>query len=158
MAKQYETLARNYVCSTYSDRTLRQILNVLSEKTSPYVFGDSLTVKQRKFLAKHIFQQKINPKSPWTSTVDRTERHETIVNSFLTFWSTYDVSSDTDVPSEANLYAKTQCYMKWLHFIQKEMEQKKFIQEMKPQDKASSNYVHRKLQLLYFVKKLNTSK
>ncbi|KAL4205885.1 hypothetical protein AB4K20DRAFT_1925791, partial [Rhizopus microsporus] len=43
--------------------------------------------------------------------------------------------------------------MKWLHFIQKEMEQKKFIQEMKPQDKASSNYVHRKLQLLSFVKK-----
>ncbi|KAL4211882.1 hypothetical protein AB4K20DRAFT_1958851 [Rhizopus microsporus] len=32
----------------------------------------------------------------------------------------------------------------WLHFIQKEMEQKKFIQEMKPQDKASSSYVHRK--------------
>ncbi|ORE18515.1 hypothetical protein BCV71DRAFT_285265 [Rhizopus microsporus] len=29
---------------------------------------------------------------------------------------------------------------------------------MKPQDKASNNYVHRKLQLLSFVKKLNTSK
>ncbi|KAG1455395.1 hypothetical protein G6F57_015305 [Rhizopus arrhizus] len=38
------------------------------------------------------------------------------------------------------------------------MEQKKFIQEMKPQDKASSSYVHRKLQELPFVKKLNTSK
>ncbi|WP_461043427.1 hypothetical protein, partial [Streptomyces sundarbansensis] len=37
------------------------------------------------------------------------------------------------------------------------MEQKKFIQEMKPQDKASSSYVHRKLQELPFVK-LNTSK
>ncbi|CEG81450.1 hypothetical protein RMATCC62417_15654 [Rhizopus microsporus] len=36
------------------------------------------------------------------------------------------------------------------------MEQKKFIQEMKPQDKASSSYVHRKLQGLPFVKKLNT--
>ena len=48
--------------------------------------------------------------------------------------------------------------MKWLHFIQKEMEQKKFIQEIKPQDKASSSYVHRKLQELPFVKKLNTSK
>ena len=63
MAKQYETLIRSYVCSTYEDRTLRQILNVLSEKTSPYFCGDSLTVKQRKSLAKHIFQQKINPKS-----------------------------------------------------------------------------------------------
>ena len=48
--------------------------------------------------------------------------------------------------------------MKWLHFIQKEMEQTKFIQEMKPQDKASSSYVHRKLQELSFVKKLNTNK
>ncbi|KAG1211636.1 hypothetical protein G6F69_004417 [Rhizopus microsporus] len=38
------------------------------------------------------------------------------------------------------------------------MEQTKFIQEMKPQDKASSSYVHRKLQELPFVKKLNTSK
>ncbi|KAG1172490.1 hypothetical protein G6F70_005578 [Rhizopus microsporus] len=38
------------------------------------------------------------------------------------------------------------------------MEQTKFIQEMKPQDKASSSYVHRKLQELSFVKKLNTNK
>ena len=38
------------------------------------------------------------------------------------------------------------------------MEQKKFIQEIKPQEKASSSYVHRKLQELSFVKKLNTSK
>ncbi|CEI85579.1 hypothetical protein RMCBS344292_00039 [Rhizopus microsporus] len=134
MAKQYETL------------------------TSPYVFGDNLTVKQRKSLAKHTFQQKINPKSAWPSTLDRIERHETIVSRFLTFWSTYDAPNDTDVPSEANIYAKTQYYMKWLHFIQKEMEQKKFIQEIKPQDKASSSYVHRKLQELPFVKKLNTSK
>ncbi|ORE13124.1 hypothetical protein BCV71DRAFT_279128 [Rhizopus microsporus] len=116
----------------------------LSDKTSPYVFGDNLTVKQRKSLAKHTFQQKINPKSAWPSTLDRIERHETIVSRFLTFWSTYDAPNDTDVPSEANIYAKTQCYMKWLHFIQKEMEQK--------------NYVHRKLQELPFVKKLNTSK
>jgi hypothetical protein len=125
MAKQYETLVRNYVCSTYEDRTLRHILNVC------------------KSLAKYIFQQKINPKSAWPSTVDRTERHETIVSSFLTFWSTYDASNDADVPSEANLYAKPQYYMKWLHFIQKEMEQKKFIQEMKPQDKASSIFVYK---------------
>ncbi|KAL4215356.1 hypothetical protein AB4K20DRAFT_1964150 [Rhizopus microsporus] len=125
----------------------RHILNVLSEKISPYFCGDSLTVKQRKSLAKHIFQQKINPKSAWPSNIDRIERHETIVNSFLTFWSI-----------EANLCAKPQCYMKWLHFIQKEMEQTKFIQEMKPQDKASSSYVHRKLQELSFVKKLNTNK
>ncbi|KAG1226604.1 hypothetical protein G6F68_006462 [Rhizopus microsporus] len=115
-------------------------------------------IKQRKSLAKHTFQQKINPKSAWPSTLDRIERHETIVSRFLTFWSTYDAPNDTDVPSEANIYAKTQCYMKWLHFIQKEMEQKKFIQEIKPQDKASSSYVHRKLQELPFVKKLNTSK
>ncbi|CEG79585.1 hypothetical protein RMATCC62417_14033 [Rhizopus microsporus] len=158
MAKQYETLVRNYVYSTYEDRTIRHILNVLSEKISSYFCGDNLTVKQRKSLAKHISQQKINPKSAWPSTVDRIERHETIVNNFLSFWSTYDASNGADVPSEANLYAKPQCYMKWLHFIQKEMEQKKFIQEMKPQDKASSSYVHRKLQELPFVKKLNTSK
>ncbi|KAG1254311.1 hypothetical protein G6F68_010910 [Rhizopus microsporus] len=158
MAKQYETVIRNYVCFTYEDRTIRHILNVLSEKTSPYFCGNSLTVKQFKSLAKHIFQQNINLKSSWPSTVDRIERYETITNNFFTFWSTYDVSSDTDVPSEANLYAKTQCYMKWLHFIQKEMEQKKFIQEMKPQDKASRSYVHRKLQELPFVKKLNKSK
>ncbi|CEI91879.1 hypothetical protein RMCBS344292_06156 [Rhizopus microsporus] len=139
MAKQYETLVRNYLCSTYEDRTLRHILNVLSEKTSPYFCGDSLTVKQRKSLAKHIFQQKINPKSAWPST------------------SNYDASNNADVPSKANLYAKPQCYMKWLHFIQKEMEQKKFIQEMKPQDKASGSYVHRKFQELPFVKKLNAS-
>ncbi|KAG1169138.1 hypothetical protein G6F70_008662 [Rhizopus microsporus] len=118
----------------------------LSDKTSPYVCGDNLTVKQRKSLAKYTFQQKINPKSAWPSIVDRIERHETIVSRFLTFWSTYDAPNDTDVPSEANLYAKLQCYMKWLHFIQNEIGQKKFIQEMKPQDKASSNYVHRKLQ------------
>ncbi|CEG74853.1 hypothetical protein RMATCC62417_09989 [Rhizopus microsporus] len=37
MAKQYETLVRNYVCSTYEDRTIRHILNVLSEKTSSSV-------------------------------------------------------------------------------------------------------------------------
>ncbi|ORE10302.1 hypothetical protein BCV72DRAFT_315272 [Rhizopus microsporus var. microsporus] len=55
MAKQYETLVRNYVCSTYGDRTLRHILNVLSEKAS-YFCDDSLTVKQSKSLAKHIFQ------------------------------------------------------------------------------------------------------
>ncbi|ORE14025.1 hypothetical protein BCV71DRAFT_188108, partial [Rhizopus microsporus] len=109
-------------------------------KTSPYVCGDNLTVKQRKSLAKYTFQQKINPKSAWPSIVDRIERHETIVSRFLTFWSTYDAPNDTDVPSEANLYAKLQCYMKWLHFIQNEIGQKKFIQEMKPQDKASSNY------------------
>ena len=54
--------------------------------------------------------------------------------------------NDVDVPSEANLCAKPQCYMEWLQFIQKEMEQKKFIQEMKSQDKASSSYVHKKLQ------------
>ncbi|CEJ02497.1 hypothetical protein RMCBS344292_16499 [Rhizopus microsporus] len=158
MAKQYEILVRNYVCSTYEDRTIRHILNVLSEKTSPYFCGDSLIAKQRKYLEKYTFQQKINPKSTWPPTVDRTEQHETIVNNFLTFWSAYDASNDADVSSEANLYAKLQCYMKWLHFIQKEMEQKKFIQEMKPQDKASSSYVHRKLQELPFVKKLNTSK
>ena len=87
MAKQYETLIRSYVCSTYEDRIIRHILNVLSEKISPYFCGDSLTVKQRKSLAKHIFQQKINPKSAWPSNIDRIERHETIVNSFLTFWS-----------------------------------------------------------------------
>ncbi|CEG78831.1 hypothetical protein RMATCC62417_13374 [Rhizopus microsporus] len=85
MAKQYETLVRNCVCSTYEDRTLRHILNVLSEKTSPYFCGDNLTVKQRKSLAKHIFQQKINPKSAWLSIINRTERYETIINSFLTF-------------------------------------------------------------------------
>ncbi|CEG76753.1 hypothetical protein RMATCC62417_11610 [Rhizopus microsporus] len=158
MAKQYETLVCNYVCSIYEDRTFRHILNDSSEKTSPYFCGDNLTVKQRKSLAKHIFQQKINSKSAWPSTVDRIERYETIVNNFLTFWSTHDAFNDADVPSETNLYAKSQCYMKWLHFIQKEMEQKKFIQEMKPQDKASSSYVHRKLQELPFVKKLNTSK
>ncbi|CEI97429.1 hypothetical protein RMCBS344292_11561 [Rhizopus microsporus] len=114
MAKQYETLVRNYVCSTCEDRTLRHILNVLSEKTSM-----------------------INPKSAW---------------------STYDAFNEADVPSEANLYAKPQCYMKWLHFIQKEMEQKKFIQEMKSQDKVSSSYAHRKLEELPFVKKLNASR
>ena len=146
MAKQYETLVCNYVCSAYEDRTLRHILNALSEKTSPYCCGDNLTAKQRKSLAKHIFQQKINPKSYWPSTVDRIERYETIVNNFLTFWSMYDDSNDADVLNEVNLYAKPQCYMKWLHFIQKEMEQKKFIQEMKLQDKASISYVHRKLQ------------
>ncbi|CEG79938.1 hypothetical protein RMATCC62417_14343 [Rhizopus microsporus] len=136
MAKQYETLVRNYVCSN-EDRTLRHILNVLSEKASPYFCGDSLTIKQRKSLAKHIFQQKINTKCAWPSTIDRIERYETIVNSFLTFWSTI-------LP------------MMLTH--QKEMEQKNFIQEMKPQDKASSSYIHRKLQELSFVKKLNTSK
>ncbi|CEG75869.1 hypothetical protein RMATCC62417_10845 [Rhizopus microsporus] len=158
MAKQYETLVRNYVCSTYEDRTFRHILNDLSEKAFPYFCGDSLTVKQRKSLAKHIVQQKINSKSAWPSTVGRIERHETVANNFLTFWSTYDASNDADVPSEVNLYAKPQYYTKWLHFIQKEMEQKNFIQEMKPQDKASSSYVHRKLQELPFVKKLNISK
>ncbi|ORE05927.1 hypothetical protein BCV72DRAFT_329867 [Rhizopus microsporus var. microsporus] len=158
MAKQYETLVHNYVWFTYEDRTLRHILEVLSEKASPYFCGDSLTVKQRKPLAKHIFQQKINPKSAWSSTVYRIERYETIVNNFLTFWSMYGASNDADVPSEANLYAKPQCYMKWLHFMQKELEQKKFIQEMKPQDKAACSYVHRKLQEFPFVKNLNTSK
>jgi aspartokinase len=44
MAKQYETLVRNYVCSTYEDLTLKHILNVLSEKSS-YFCGDNLTVK-----------------------------------------------------------------------------------------------------------------
>ncbi|KAG1175000.1 hypothetical protein G6F70_000727 [Rhizopus microsporus] len=38
------------------------------------------------------------------------------------------------------------------------MEQKKFIQDMKSQDKASSSHVHRKLQEFPFVKKLNTGK
>ncbi|CEG81588.1 hypothetical protein RMATCC62417_15773 [Rhizopus microsporus] len=127
MAKRYETLVRSYVYSTYEDRTLRHILNVLLEKASPYICGDNLTVKQRRSLAKHIFQQKINPKSVWPSTVDRIERYEAIVNNFLTFWSTYDASNDADVPSEANLYAKPQCYIKWLHFIQQEMEQKKLL-------------------------------
>ncbi|CEG81755.1 hypothetical protein RMATCC62417_15915 [Rhizopus microsporus] len=103
MVKQYETLVRNYVCSTYEDRTLRHILNALSEKTSPCFCGDSLTTKQRKSLAKHIFQQTINPKSTWSSTVDRIERYETIVNNFLTFWSTYTASNDVDVPNEAIL-------------------------------------------------------
>ncbi|ORE03854.1 hypothetical protein BCV72DRAFT_314262, partial [Rhizopus microsporus var. microsporus] len=140
------------------DRTLRHILNVLSEKASPYFCGDSLTVKQRKPLAKHIFQQNMNLESAWPSTVDLNERHETIANSFLTFWSMYDASSNADVPSEANLYAKPRRHMKWLHFIKQEMEKKKFIQEMKPQGKASISYVHRKLQKLPFVKKLNTSK
>ncbi|ORE02867.1 hypothetical protein BCV72DRAFT_233934 [Rhizopus microsporus var. microsporus] len=56
-----------------------------------------------------------------------------------------NASNDADVSNEANMYSKPQRYMKWLHFIQKEMKQKKFIQEMKPQDKASSSYVHRKL-------------
>ncbi|ORE08859.1 hypothetical protein BCV72DRAFT_322503, partial [Rhizopus microsporus var. microsporus] len=125
---------------------------------SPYFCGDSLTVKQCKSLAKHIFQQKINIKSTWSSTVDRNERHETVVNGFLTFWSAYDASSDADIPIEANLYAKPQCHMKWLHFIQQEMQKKKFIQVMKLEDKTSSSYVHRKLQELPFVKKLNTSK
>ncbi|ORE02868.1 hypothetical protein BCV72DRAFT_41338 [Rhizopus microsporus var. microsporus] len=64
MAKQYETLVRNYVCSTYEDRTLRNILNVLSEKASPYFCGDSLTVKQRKSLAKHIFYKRQTPSLP----------------------------------------------------------------------------------------------
>ncbi|PHZ12821.1 uncharacterized protein RHIMIDRAFT_251733 [Rhizopus microsporus ATCC 52813] len=157
-ANQYEALVRNYVCSTYEDRTLRRIINVLSEKASFYFCGDTVSVKQRKSLAKHIFQQKINPKFAWSFTVDRIERHETILNSFLTFWSTYDASNDTDVPSEANLYTKPQCYMKWLHSIQKEMKQKKSIQEMKSQDRTSGSYVHRKLQELPFVKKLSTSK
>ncbi|PHZ10819.1 uncharacterized protein RHIMIDRAFT_244703 [Rhizopus microsporus ATCC 52813] len=124
MAKKYETLVCNYVCSTYEDRALRHILNVLSEKASSYFCGDSLTVKQRKSLAKH------------PSTIDRIEQYETIVNNFLTFWSMYDASNDAD----------------------KEMEQKNFVQELKHQDKASSSYVHRKLQELPFVKKLNTSK
>ncbi|ORE14430.1 hypothetical protein BCV71DRAFT_267460 [Rhizopus microsporus] len=87
MAKQYETLVRNYVCSAYEDRTPRHILNVLSEKTSSYFCGDSLTVKQRKSLAKHTFQQKINLKSTWPSNIDRIERYEAIVNSFLAFCS-----------------------------------------------------------------------
>ena len=119
MAKQYETMVRNQVFSTYEDRTLRHILNALSEKTSPYCCGDNLTAKQRKSLAKHIFQQKINPKSYWPSTVDRIERYETIVNNILTFWSMYDASNDADVLNEANMYAKPQCHMKWLHFINK---------------------------------------
>ncbi|KAG1177707.1 hypothetical protein G6F70_001763 [Rhizopus microsporus] len=97
MAKQYETLVRNY----------------------------------RKSLAKHIFQRNINPKSSWPSTVDRIERYETIVNNFLTFWSMYDASNNADVLNEADLNGT-----------------KKFIQEMKHQDKASSGYVHRKLQEL----------
>ncbi|ORE00806.1 hypothetical protein BCV72DRAFT_218468, partial [Rhizopus microsporus var. microsporus] len=118
--------------------------HAFDKKASFYFCGDTVSVKQRKSLAKHIFQQKINPKFAWSFTVDRIERHETILNSFLTFWSTYDASNDTDVPSEANLYTKPQCYMKWLHSIQKEMKQK--------------NYVHRKLQELPFVKKLSTSK
>ncbi|CEG81419.1 hypothetical protein RMATCC62417_15628 [Rhizopus microsporus] len=82
----------------FEDRTFRHILNVLSEKTSSYSCGDSLTVKQRKSLARHIFQQNINPKSAWTFAVDRIERHEAIVNNFLTLWLTYDASNDTDVP------------------------------------------------------------
>ncbi|KAG1178819.1 hypothetical protein G6F70_000510 [Rhizopus microsporus] len=142
--KSFETFCESTFL-TQSDLD-RHILNALSEKTSPYCCGDNLTAKQRKSLAKHIFQQKINPKSYWPSTVDRIERYETIVNNFLTFWSMYDDSNDADVLNEVNLYAKPQCYMKWLHFIQKEMEQKKFIQEMKLQDKASISYVHRKLQ------------
>ncbi|CEI90019.1 hypothetical protein RMCBS344292_04353 [Rhizopus microsporus] len=111
---------------------LSDIFLVSCQKRPRYFCGGRLTVKQRKSLAKHIFQQKINSKSAWPSTVDRIERHETIVNNHLSLWSTYDVSNNADVPSEANLYAKLQCYMKWLHFIQKEMEQKKFIQGMKP--------------------------
>ncbi|CEG77607.1 hypothetical protein RMATCC62417_12323 [Rhizopus microsporus] len=132
MAKQYETPVRNHVCSTYEDRTIRHILNFLSEKVFPYFCSDSLTVKQHKSLAKHIFQQKINPKSAWPSTVDRNERYETIVNSFLTFWSTYDASNDAGVPSEANLNETSR--------------------------QASSNYVHRQLQEVSFIKKLNASK
>ncbi|PHZ09576.1 uncharacterized protein RHIMIDRAFT_240696 [Rhizopus microsporus ATCC 52813] len=38
------------------------------------------------------------------------------------------------------------------------MEHKRSIRELKPQGKASSSYVHRKLQEIPFVKKLNTSK
>ncbi|CEG83072.1 hypothetical protein RMATCC62417_17048 [Rhizopus microsporus] len=57
MAKQYETLVYNYACSTYEDRTLRHILNVLSEKTSPYFCDDSLTVKQCKPLVKYSFNK-----------------------------------------------------------------------------------------------------
>ncbi|ORE06953.1 hypothetical protein BCV72DRAFT_327657 [Rhizopus microsporus var. microsporus] len=122
MTKQYETLVRNYVCSTYENRAIRHILNVLSEKAS-YFCGNSLTVKQRKSLAKRVFQQKINLKSAWPSIVSRVERHEAIVNNFLTFWSTYNASNDADVSSEADLYAKPQCYMKWLHFIQKSLRE-----------------------------------
>ncbi|PHZ15923.1 uncharacterized protein RHIMIDRAFT_233527 [Rhizopus microsporus ATCC 52813] len=70
IANQYEALVRNYVCSTYEDRTLRRIINVLSEKASLYFCGDTVTVKQRKSLAKHVFQQKINPKSSWPSIID----------------------------------------------------------------------------------------
>ncbi|ORE10449.1 hypothetical protein BCV72DRAFT_301837 [Rhizopus microsporus var. microsporus] len=39
---------------------------------------------QCKSLAKHILQQKINPKSAWSPIIDRIERYEAIVNSFLT--------------------------------------------------------------------------
>ncbi|CEG83046.1 hypothetical protein RMATCC62417_17022 [Rhizopus microsporus] len=94
MAKQYETPDRSYVCSAYEDRTLRHILNILSEKTSPYFCGDILTVKQRKSSPKHIFEQKINPKSAWPFTVDQIERHETIINRFFTCWSTYNACND----------------------------------------------------------------
>ncbi|CEG83794.1 hypothetical protein RMATCC62417_17667 [Rhizopus microsporus] len=139
-----DSIKKSFKAFCESTSLTQSDLDKYAKKSSSYFCGDSLTVKQRKPLAKHIFRQKINPKSAWPFAIDRIERHETIVNGFLTFWSTYDASNDADIPNEANLYAKPQCYMKWLHFIQKEMEQKKFIQEMKLQDKISSSYVHRK--------------
>ncbi|CEG63206.1 hypothetical protein RMATCC62417_00389 [Rhizopus microsporus] len=47
MAKQYETLVRNYVCSTYEDRTLRHIFNVLSEKDFSLLYTMS---KEKRFI------------------------------------------------------------------------------------------------------------
>ncbi|CEI87423.1 hypothetical protein RMCBS344292_01837 [Rhizopus microsporus] len=70
--------------------SIYQLSNVVNyflnqEKTSSYFCGDSLTVKQHKSLARHIFQQKINPKSVWPPTVGRIERYEAIANNFFTF-------------------------------------------------------------------------
>ncbi|KAL0095592.1 hypothetical protein F4703DRAFT_1789250 [Phycomyces blakesleeanus] len=83
----------------------------------------------------------IKEKSPWPSSIEKTDALKEITSSVNILWLRYQ-----PIDSESyTLYAQPSMYFKWPHFLQTKVEKKALITEEVPETATSKAYFYCKL-------------
>jgi hypothetical protein len=138
MARQYSTASHQHISSNFEKRTVDYFFLRLSNQSDTWHLATA-SVKERRSVAKYMYQRAAGLQADWPELEDTTISHAMIDV------RTFTLQLGPTPITEASLSGRANLYMPWMATVLAYMERRVLVQEPVPQRYASKQYVYRNL-------------
>jgi len=138
MAREYNVMARQHVVSNFEKRSVDYFFLRLNESSDSW-FLENASVKERKKLAEYMYKRAASQQAEWPVVEDHS-----ISRAAMDARAMAEQLGPTPI-TEESLSAHANLYLPWLAKVLDYVERRVVIQEPRPQNFVSKQYVHRNI-------------